>query len=466
MDMHSDIVLALFWSGIPVVIAIAAYIFFIVGSLAIARSRTLRLEEIVESGGRGATAAQRIVDASGRYLLFTQFGRLLSSISAGFFLAFFTGAVPRAVLGDGVGLWGISWCISIITFCAVIALTLILVQIAKAVSLQYPERSLCAVSVVLTLAYKLFGPILVFAHRAVSRVLSRFDVRISNEREMSVSADDLSEIVKISSENGTLEEEERALIDGVVELSERFTREIMTPRKDIVWVKEQGTTAELLNVLTREGVSRVLVCGRDLDEVRGILLAKDLLPLVGRSLSGVSWQTYLRPAHSVPNTKPVNELLIEFRQRGIHIAVVLDEHGGVDGIVTLEDLVEEIVGDIFDEFDSPLERQHLTREVDGAIFVDGSISIERIKADYGIVLPAGEYETVAGFILAQLRRVPSEGESFVRGSYIFAITEVHRHRIARISIKKVDPVPSLKVEPEQVVAIANSSPSARVRSGG
>ena len=209
-----------------------------------------------------------------------------------------------------------------------------------------------------------------------------------------------------------------------------------------------------------------MVCGRDLDEVRGILLAKDLLPLVGRSLSGVSWQTYLRPAHSVPNTKPVNELLIEFRQRGIHIAVVLDEHGGVDGIVTLEDLVEEIVGDIFDEFDSPLERQHLTREVDGAIFVDGSISIERIKADYGIVLPAGEYETVAGFILAQLRRVPSEGESFVRGSYIFAITEVHKHRIARISIKKVDPVPSLKVEPEQVVAIANSSPSARVRSGG
>ena len=168
----------------------------------------------------------------------------------------------------------------------------------------------------------------------------------------------------------------------------------------------------------------------------------------------------------MPNTKPVNELLIEFRQRGIHIAVVLDEHGGVDGIVTLEDLVEEIVGDIFDEFDSPLERQHLTREVDGAIFVDGSISIERIKADYGIVLPAGEYETVAGFILAQLRRVPSEGESFVRGSYIFAITEVHKHRIARISIKKVDPVPSLKVEPEQVVAIANSSPSARVRSGG
>ena len=316
------------------------------------------------------------------------------------------------------------------------------------------------------MAYKLFGPILVFAHLAVSRVLGRFDVRNSNEREMSVSSDDLSEIVKISSENGTLEEEERALIDGVVELSERFTREIMTPRKDIVWVKEQGTTAELLNVLTREGVSRVLVCGRDLDEVRGILLAKDLLPLVGRSLSGVSWQTYLRPAHSVPNTKPVNELLIEFRQRGIHIAVVLDEHGGVDGIVTLEDLVEEIVGDIFDEFDSPLERQHLTREVDGAIFVDGSISIERIKADYGIVLPAGEYETVAGFILAQLRRVPSEGESFVRGSYIFAITEVHRHRIARISIKKVDPVPSLKVEPEQVVAIANSSPSARVRSGG
>jgi len=203
-----------------------------------------------------------------------------------------------------------------------------------------------------------------------------------------------------------------------------------------VWVRESVEAGELVAIFAKEGVSRVLVCGKELDEVRGMLVAKDLLPFVGRSLSGVRWQTFVRPAYIVPDTKPVRQLLKELRQQGIHFAVVLNEHGSVDGIVTLEDLVEEIVGDIFDEFDTPAERGQLSAVRDGLIVVDGKLPIETLRHDHGVDIPDGDYDTVAGFVLSQLGRVPSEGESLDCAGWSFTVSEVHKHRVARLSINK------------------------------
>jgi len=266
----------------------------------------------------------------------------------------------------------------------------------------------------------------------------------------------------MSSEKGTIERDEQALLEGVVELSDRITREVMTPRADVVWVSEHAPSSDLVNLFTHEGVSRILVCGRDLDDVRGMLLAKDLFPFVGRSLVGFDWRSCVRPAHFVPDTKPVNELLRELRQQGIHLAVVLNEHGGVDGIVTLEDLVEEIVGDIFDEFDSPVDRGTLAVEHQGALFVDGILSIESLKADYGIEVAEGDYDTVAGFIMSQLGRLPGEGESFESGGWVFLVSEVHKHRIARVCIKASAPTAQTETDKAEYQQAVNA-PSARRR---
>jgi CBS domain containing-hemolysin-like protein len=183
-----------------------------------------------------------------------------------------------------------------------------------------------------------------FIHNTINGVLDRCHLRLTTERDISLSTDDLSEIMKFSSESGTIEQNEQRLIEGIVDFTERVVREVMTPRKDIVWAKETSTTEDLIALSTREGVSRILICGSDLDDVKGIILAKDLLTFINKPVTTDAWRALLRETYKVPNTKPVDDLLHEFRSSGNHLAVVLDEHGGVGGIVTLEDLVEEIVG--------------------------------------------------------------------------------------------------------------------------
>jgi putative hemolysin len=447
-------------AAVPVAVASVCYIFFIAASLAIARSRTARLEELKEQCPR-AGRALAILAQPDQYLLCTQFGRLLSSISAGFALAVFVRSAASLASAEGIALRSLSFAFVVAVVVAVLSGLLVLVQVAKAVSLQHPEKTLCGVAWPLSAVFSVFGPILVFAHRAVGRVLNRFNLEVTNEREIAVSADDLSEIVKMSSEKGTIEREEQALLEGVVELSDRITREVMTPRSEVVWVGEHVPATDIVNIFTHEGVSRVLVCGRDLDDVRGMLLAKDLFPFVGRSLAGVDWRTYVRPAHFVPNTKSVSELLRELRQQGIHLAVVLNEHGGVDGIVTLEDLVEEIVGEIFDEFDSPIERGKLAIKHQGSLFVDGILSIDSLKADYNVEVPEGDYETVAGFIMSHLGRLPGEGESLESGGWVFLVVEVHKHRIARVAIKPREMPAQPNAEKPEYIQAGNATPSRR-----
>jgi putative hemolysin len=456
---------AIFSSSLLLVVSALAYIFFIVSSLSIARSRTARLEELLEEGTFGAVGGQKILKKSDAYLLYTQVGRFLSSIGAGFCLAFLMQDIVVLFAERGrSGAYGAL--IAVLVFGVFVLMTLVGVQIAKSLSLQYPERCLTHVSSILRVTYPFFGPVVLFLHTAVSRVLSRFQVRLINERELAVSADDLSEIVKMSSEVGSLEQNEMELIEGVVELSDLVVREVMTPRTDVVWVRESAKLDEIVRTCTEEAVSRVLVCGADLDEVRGIFLSKDLLRFVGHPAAADAWKPFVRAAHFVPNTKAVDELLVEMREKGVHLAVVLDEHGGVDGVVTLEDLVEEIVGEIFDEFDAPSEEQSDVLERDGALFVDGAVTIEALKDDYEIDLPDGNYETVAGFVLAHLGRVPNSGEAFGIDGIEFHILEVDKQRVARVSIRRVFPLAPSDGQVSTPLLVANGAAPAPVRGSG
>jgi CBS domain containing-hemolysin-like protein len=183
------------------------------------------------------------------------------------------------------------------------------------------------------------------------------------------------------------------------------------------------------------------VCGNELDEVRGVVIARDLIRFVGQQVDVNAWKSYIRPAFFVPNTKPVDQLLVELREKGVHLAVVLDEHGSVDGIVTLEDLVEEIVGEIFDEFDSPLDQPSVVvREEDGALLVDGAVPISTLQDEHGVTIPEGEYSTVAGFVMAHLGHLPYEGEEFAQGVHRYKILQVQRQAVVRVSLVRLDPL--------------------------
>lgn len=428
--------LLLLYQVVPLLVAVGGYVFFIVASLAIARSRTGRLEELVELGALGASTSDRIIKSSERYLLCTQMGRLVSSFSAGFCLAFLTGHLvhlPGTAQGSSFTFYGLA--LAAASAVSVMLATLVLVQVAKACALQFPERTLCLVALPLRVFYVLVGPVLMFIHNAVAKVLERIQIRLSTERDISLSADDISEIVKQSSESGSIEESEQQLIEGAVDFAERVVREVMTPRSDIVWARESSSTEDLISVCTREGVSRVLVCGADLDDVKGMILAKDLLTFLNRPLTTADWKSLIRDIHKVPSTKPVDDLLYEFRSTGTHLAVVLDEHGGVDGIVTLEDLVEEIVGDIYDETDSDADRELVLKEVNGEWIIDGGAGIDELPEEFGITPSEGQYETIAGYLLSHVGRLPEQGESFEINGLSIRVLEVQRHRIARLAVK-------------------------------
>lgn len=431
--------LELITAAVPLLVWAGVYIFFIVASLGVARSRLARLEEMREDSVSGAAYALDIVAKSEGYLLCSQVGRFISALAAGYSLASMSSDVSRFFAHQGLQ-FGTAYASLLLLVIAVAfaALTLVSVQVAKTFSLQHPEQCLCSVAVPLRLAYAIFGPVLGLIHRMVMGVLGRFGVRPSNEREMLLSTDELGEIVKISSESGAIEKSEQELLEGVVELSEQVARDIMTPRKDVVWIKGAASTTDLVRVLTSEAVSRVLVCGNELDEVRGVVIARDLIRFVGQQVDVNAWKSFIRPAFFVPNTKPVDELLVELREKGVHLAVVLDEHGSVDGIVTLEDLVEEIVGEIFDEFDSPHDQPSVVvREEDGALLVDGAVPISTLQDEYGVVIPEGEYSTVAGFLMAYLGHLPYEGEEFTEGAHRYKILQVQRQAVVRVSVSRL-----------------------------
>jgi CBS domain containing-hemolysin-like protein len=422
-------------SVVFVVASLVFYVFFISASIALARCRGSVLRELREEGWWGSKSAEYVLAQADTFLLCVQFGRVLASLGVGILLAvcsyYGALAVATATMHLSFGVWiGV-----VAAFYAVCALfLLVLVQIVKNITLQYPEKVLCTTAGPLKFYGKLFAPVLIYPHRCVLRILERWGVRLTNERELTISAAELGEIAKSSSEAGTLESEESHILEGVAELSERTARDVMTTRSNIIWVRESASSAEVVAVANKESVSRLLVCGSELDDVRGMLLIKDLLNFAGQPFQPSSWRRFIRPVYRIPDTKIVKNLLVELRQKRVHFSVVLNEHGEVVGLVTLEDLVEEIVGEIFDEFDNPsLENPPIAVE-NGVLYLDAAVTIEVLEEEYGLSFPEGNFHSAGGFVHESLGRIPVLGDSFSASDMTFVVLEVHRHRIIRLSI--------------------------------
>jgi CBS domain containing-hemolysin-like protein len=210
----------------------------------------------------------------------------------------------------------------------------------------------------------------------------------------------------------------------------------MTPRADIVSVPVDSTLTELIQVFTNERLSRLLVIGSGLDDVRGVLHAKDLLRIVARPEREFTVAHLMRPACAVAGERTVGDVLEQFRNHGIHFAVVLDEHGGVDGVVTVEDLLEEIVGEIFDEFDSPADEVEVRKTKSGDFLIDASMTISDFNERFKAHLPEGEYDTIAGFVLHQLSRLPETGEVVDCNRVRLKIEALEGNRITQLRVLK------------------------------
>ncbi|MEM9654776.1 MAG: hemolysin family protein [Actinomycetota bacterium] len=239
-------------------------------------------------------------------------------------------------------------------------------------------------------------------------------------------------------EDDVIEKTERDLIESVIEFGDTIVREVMIPRTDMTTIERRLTVAEALEVTSKKGFSRVPAVGDSVDDVVGLVYVKDLIraELDGRQHQQV--HMLLRPTWFVPETKKVADLLSEMQAEKFHMAVAVDEYGGIAGLVTLEDLIEELVGEIVDEYD--VEESLLERQIDGSLRVDARILIDELNDVASIDLPEGDWDTVGGLVFDVFGRVPTRGEECEVDGFKLRVEQVHGRRITKVLISRRAPV--------------------------
>ena len=315
---------------------------------------------------------------------------------------------------------------------AAAGLTVLVLVLAEAVPISYatanPERVARWVVVPVWLAnLMLFLP-----SRALGFVAERLALVLGGKpsAQSPVTEGEIRAIVDLQTEAGGLEAEEKVMIHSIFDFADKLAREVMVPRTDMVALPETATVWEAARATTDHRLSRLPVYRRDLDDIVGVVYVKDLLPLLAGGDRAQPVNTVMKPPFRVPETRKLDELLTDMRRQQRTFAIVVDEYGGTAGLVTLEDLLEEVVGDIWDEYD--VIRPMIERRGDGAFELDGRISVTEASEVLGVDLPEGEYDSLAGLVYSYLGMIPKTGATVQVAGLTLAVKELEGVRITRL----------------------------------
>jgi putative hemolysin len=325
----------------------------------------------------------------------------------------------------------------------VIVVTSLILLIAEIMPKVYATRNTLAIASMmarpLTFLLKLFYPLNLWLVKSTNFI----DKRMAN-RKYTLTMDDLSTAIDITAD-GTVNEEDTKIMKSITRFGDINAREIMRPRVDVTAVDETITYHQLLKIVIESGYSRIPVYRETPDQVTGILYIKDLLPHLDQQ-DTFEWVKLVRPVFFVPEKKPINDLLQEFQEKKIHLAVVVDEYGGTSGIITLEDIIEEIVGDINDEFDSETEGVMFSKQDEHNYIFEGKTQLNDFCKIVGIEDrifedAKGESDTLAGLILELAGKMPEIHESIAFENYFFRIEALDKRRIKRVKVTINEPEP-------------------------
>ncbi len=401
------------WRLLAVLLLVGANGFFVAAEFALVSADETRLAGLVEKGDRLARAVRRAREDLNLYLSSCQIGITLASLGLGWIGEPAIAQTLVVLFADFPAPFDViaSHAVAVvIAFTLITYLHVVLGEVApKALAIFHPEMVSRWIVRPLVLFTRAGWPLIWSMNESANWLLRVFGVRLPTEAERVHSPEEIMVLVKRSHEVGKVELDEQAMIHGVFELTRTVAREVMTPRPDIVAVPVDVAFEELVVTAGRSGHSRLPVYRESLDDVVGIVLAKDLLGLaVAGDRAGFDVTKIMREPYFVPDTKPVDELLAELRRMKTHMAIVVDEFGGTDGLVTLEDLIEEIVGEIYDEYDEA--RPVYTTTPGGQPLIDGGAPIDEVNEKYELDLPEEDYDTLGGFILGELGHVPKRGD--------------------------------------------------------
>ena len=416
--------------------------FFVGAEFALVRSRRTRLEAMARTGDPLARTALRASNNIASALSASQLGVTLSSLGLGWVAeGTLVDAFAHAVADLPIGIQ-MSVRVTIATVIALAFVTYLTVVFGeltpKTAALNNPERW----------ARYLVPPLMVFAWitRPFTYVLNRsavFVLRAFRQRPLAAdeavhSPEELRMLVEQSEEGGAIEEGDAALLDAVFEFSEKNAREVMTPRTEIVALDITSSLDEVIETVSESGNSRYPVYEETIDDIVGLVLAKDLIPVLARREGTFSLRPLMRPVYFIPGSREVEDVLADFKRRKEHMAIVLDEYGGTAGIVTMEDLLEEIVGEILDEYDVAEEAPVLTTE--GVTLIPGATNIGELNEEFGTTVPDEDYTTIGGYVFGALGRLPQVGDRVGAGGATFIVHALEGRRIEMLAMELDDPM--------------------------
>jgi len=389
--------------------------FFSLAEVALLAVSSKRLRELAEAkGSLRASIALRLVEHPSRLASTLMVGSTMAQLAAAVV------AARMAIEGLGFGRG------EVVAFLAVTVGILLAAEILPRV-IGARHREACALwcAVPAYLWTKLLAP--------VGSLLARLPLDRAG-----ITQEELRMLVEAGEANGALEAGEREMISSIFEFRETIVREIMVPRVDIRAVPARAKLMEIVDLLLREGHSRYPVYRETVDQVVGVVYVKDLFRYIREGRMEITAEEIMRPAYFVPETKKVDELFREMRQNHVHLAIVVDEYGGTAGLVTIEDVLEEIVGEIRDEYDVE-EVPSLVRVDEFTALVDARMLLEDVNETLGLALPTDEVDTVGGLVYSRLGHVPAQGEEVTVNGVLIRVEEVTGHRIARVRIQKIAP---------------------------
>lgn len=419
--------------------------FFAASEIAIISLNDAKLRRMADDGHKKAKQVLALTDDTSRFLATIQVGVTLAG--------FLTSATAAQSLSAPLANWFIELVpamasrAGLVQSVSVVVITLLMSYFSLVLGELVPKR--IAMQKAEKLAFAFIGILrgVAFLTRPFVKILSLSTnalVRLfgmdPHADEENVTEEEIRMMVDVGEEKGVIEETQKDMINNIFEFDDLTAGEIMTPRTDVAALDVEDDLSEALSIAVEQGYSRLPVYEEDIDHIIGILHIKDLLPYVGQKLpKEVSLRSLLRDTYFVPETKHCGDLFNEMTAKRMQMAVVVDEYGGVAGIVSMEDLLESIVGNMQDEFDQ--EEEEITQLADNAFEVDGSISMEELRELLNVELPEGDYDTVAGFLMEQLGRIPDPDEhpQVEFRNVVFTVQKMDDRRIEEVHIE-VQPI--------------------------
>ncbi|HYT05073.1 MAG TPA: hemolysin family protein [Gemmatimonadales bacterium] len=422
---------------VALVALVLANAFFVAAEFALVAARRTRIDALVRRGDRKAKTVQTALQDLYRQLSAAQLGITVASILLGYvaedtvahlFRDWFAALPPALNFLTRGGVASVL-AVAVISFLHVVFGE----QAPKAWAITYPERTSRWIAAPLIAFSWITRPFTDLLNRSANRVVRLLGVKTTTaELDRIHSPEEIRMLVEQSRRRGKLDANDARLLEGVFEFSEKSAREVMTPRTQMVALPADLTLEEAADQVAVAGRSRYPVYGESLDDILGVVHAKDILAGV-RSAKGGGLREVLRPAMFVPGTREVEDVLADMKRQKSHLAVVLDEFGGTAGLVTMEDLLEEIVGQIYDEYDTP-SGDLRPAAAGSASLLSGSTPIRAVNNTFGLQLDEADYTTIGGYLFGVLGRMPKVGDQVAVRGAAFEVVEMEGRRIGALRV--------------------------------